>query len=82
MVSGGCRGVLYNDFLERHKMTTITIPPGSNLDPYLMANRINTRFILGPGSYRLGTGWAFDKDHDHCCLGFDCELVGAGRRET
>ena len=63
-------------------MTTITIPPGSNLDPYLMANRINTRFVLGPGSYRLGTGWAFDKDHDHCCLGFDCELVGAGSRET
>jgi hypothetical protein len=63
-------------------MTTITIPPGSNLDPYLMANRINTRFVLGPGSYRLGTGWAFDKDHDHCCLGPDCELIGAGSRET
>ena len=38
--------------------------------------------MLAPGYYTTGTGWAFDKDHDHCCLGVDCELVGAGSRET
>ena len=63
-------------------MTTIQIPPGTNIDPYLKAHRNDTRFVLAPGYYTIGTGWAFDRDHDHCSLGPGCELVGAGSRET
>lgn len=63
-------------------MTTIKIPAGSNLDPYLKANRIRTRFELEPGTYTCGTGWEFDREFDHVCLAAGCELIGAGANET
>lgn len=63
-------------------MTTIAIPPNSYLDPYFKAHREDTRFVLGPGLYNVQSGWHYDKDHDHCCMGPGCELIGAGSRET
>lgn len=63
-------------------MTTIHIPAGSNLDPYLKSNRVRTRFVLEPGSYTCGTGWAFAAEFDHVCLAAGCELIGAGANET
>lgn len=64
------------------RKTTIHIHPGSDLDRHLKANRANTRFILEPGHYHTGTGWAFDEEFDHCVLGTDCELIGAGSDKT
>lgn len=63
-------------------MITIHIPKGACLDPYLKANRTETTFVLESGAYTLGTGWAFNDDFDHCCLGPGCSLLGAGSRET
>ncbi len=62
--------------------TTIQIPPGSCVDPYLRAFRSGTRFVLEDGNYYTGSGWAFDKDFDHVCLGADCDLIGAGSGRT
>lgn len=63
-------------------MTTIHIPPGAIIDPYLKAHRQDTRFVLGTGIYTSEGGWAFDQEFDHVVLGPGCELRGAGSLET
>lgn len=63
-------------------MTIVKLPAGTFLDPHLKAHRGGTRFELEDGTYYCGTGWAFDKDFDHVCLGPECELIGNGANRT
>lgn len=62
-------------------MTTIKIPAGSSIDPYLKSNRNNTEFRLESGTYVTGGNWAFD-GLDHTMLGPGCRLIGAGSGST
>ena len=62
-------------------MSTILIPGGSTIDPYLRAHRANTTFLLQAGTYVTAGNWAF-KDLDHTMLGRNCRLVGSGMGAT
>ena len=59
----------------------IKIPPGSNLDAYLMTNRYNTIFQLEEGTYYASNANSF-MDMDYVMLGNGCELIGAGSSLT
>jgi len=63
-------------------MMTIKIPPGYDLTPILKAHRNGARFELDAGTYFLDSAWAFDAEPDHCSLGPECQLVGAGSGRT
>lgn len=63
-------------------MNEIRIEPGSDLNPYFTAHRTKTRFILRDGTYWCYSGWSYDRAFDHCVLGADCELIGAGIGRT
>ena len=62
-------------------MNTLNIPPNTNIDEFLRANRKPTRFVLGPGTY-LSYGSPAFADLDYCMLAPGCELIGAGPRLT
>ena len=62
-------------------MSTILIPSGSHIDPYLKAHRENTTFVLSAGTYVTAGNWGF-QDHDHTMLGRNCHLIGAGMEST
>lgn len=62
-------------------MTTIQIPNGADLDPYLRAHRHDTRFLLGAGQYYSAGAAAF-ADLDYCALAPGCELIGDGALHT
>jgi len=63
-------------------MTTIEIPPGECIDPYLREFREpGTTFVLGVGEYT--TRGCFDfPDHDLCMLAPGTKLIGAGINST
>lgn len=63
-------------------MTTIEIPPGECIDPYLREFREpGTTFVLGVGEYT--TRGCFDfPEHDLCMLAPECRLMGAGSGST
>lgn len=62
-------------------MTTVYIPPGSNIDHYLRTHRSHTRFVLSEGIYTTASAFAF-ADLDYTMLGNRCELIGAGQSKT
>lgn len=62
-------------------MTTIEIPNGANLDPYFKANRWDTVFRLGAGTYFCESSWNF-KEYGWTMVGPGCSLIGAGSSNT
>lgn len=64
------------------KTTIYVNDAGRHLDDLFKAHRLDTVFILGPGTFYVQGGWGFDKDFDHTVLGACCELIGSGMDQT
>lgn len=62
-------------------MTTIQIPAGANIDPFLKAHRSRTSFRLRGGQFYSDGAYAF-RDFDFTMLGDGCELEGDGAHAT
>ncbi len=62
-------------------MNRIEIDPGQSIDPYLRANRSNTKFKLREGEYFTEGSFAFE-GLDHSMLAPGCEIEGSGSKRT